>query len=117
MKITISVLAIMATVLTSTSASPVAIKSATTTTPSTHDHSPPPYNSIEEMLAVVKPGSTLTVLKHQDHRKNKCQFDECKACVRFCSEESGFTCIYWQCMPTVCKYCNLKMVHPHPPDQ
>ncbi|KAI1754084.1 hypothetical protein F4782DRAFT_529011 [Xylaria castorea] len=133
MKITISILPIMVAVLARTSASPVAVDSTsspviaseTTTTPDIH-HSPSPSTATstatatDEIIVVENPEWTVTISKHKgpkkhkDKKKHECRFDECQACVHRCGELRGFPCIYWRCMPNICKNCNLVIVRPSP---
>ncbi|KAI0436249.1 hypothetical protein F4803DRAFT_557198 [Xylaria telfairii] len=124
MKIAISILAIAAAVCASTSRLLVATDNATdiipetdtTTTPNIHDPTPSASMTDKE-VTVENPDGTLSILKDKDKKKNKCKFDECKTCIHNCGEARHFSCIYFQCMPDVCKNCNLSVVHesPHPP--
>ncbi|TRX88079.1 hypothetical protein FHL15_011029 [Xylaria flabelliformis] len=49
---------------------------------------------------------------HKDKKKNECQHDVCQECVHRCGEMRGFPCIYFQCLPKLCKNCNLVITHP-----
>ncbi|RYC63847.1 hypothetical protein CHU98_g2401 [Xylaria longipes] len=125
MKITISALALTAMVLAGTSASPVTTNSASTINTvvaskatSTPDPIYPSFLSTvadEVEVVVDHPEPTLTDLKQNDEQKNKCDVKKCKACVHHCGEMKGFPCIFWQCMHSVCKNCNFRIVHTHSP--
>ncbi|KAI0478042.1 hypothetical protein F4859DRAFT_513624 [Xylaria cf. heliscus] len=128
MKITISTVAITAaTMLASISASPLASSITTTITVPTIPNFPPPAPpstttiATKEIIVVedadaeaeAEADSTLTAQNHKKKPKEVCKRVECKMCVHQCGEASGLGCIYYQCMPTVCKHCNLMLVtHP-----
>ncbi|KAI0543698.1 hypothetical protein F4679DRAFT_590216 [Xylaria curta] len=125
MKITISVLPILAAVLASASASPVGVDTgpitpapvfspATTTTEVavTPMHYPDPDKV--RLVGIDNPdGWAFEVWKHGDPKKDKeCQHDACQECVHHCGDLRGYACIHFKCMPKVCRNCNLVIVRP-----